>query len=167
MFGKLHEAKQGTTTLSIYKGKRGGDPINTIQVVWFFNFTPELAGGIGGAAPEVQQLIEDGDQGARLGDGTLHLDTKEVKVEIRSGAPKPKSKVVIAQTMSLTAKAGKPLQESASPSLRATARFAPGDINAVKFLEFFYANLGRTVNLRMDKVRPELPGTQSPGKDKK
>jgi hypothetical protein len=129
-----------------------------------YDFTPELAASIGGAAPAIQQMLgRSKDETSHLSGAGLHLDAASVEVTIAASS----EEAIVLTTGNLTSRAyPSQAQGGSSPSLKVKCSFScVDDEEAAGVWSLCYAHLGETVSVRMERDQLKLPleGEAAPG----
>jgi hypothetical protein len=151
MFSKLFPARVRGVALALKRSK-GNDEEEAVAIVTLqYDFTPDMAEAIGGAAPQLQEMLANGGEGVKVSRSGLVLDVAEVGVKMKGA---DKEELTIDRTSKLKAKARQPNAEDTGPTLEAALAFHLADDEPLAFLR---AHLGQLVKVRMDRRQLELP----------
>lgn len=156
MFSRQFPAKVRHVALFLRHGHGDEEMQQLCAVLLQYDFTPDLAAAIGGAAPQIQATLAAANEGVSLTRAGLVLDVKEVAITMKSA---DKETMKVERTSKLKAKARKANAEDTGPTLEATAIFRLDDDESLMFLK---NQLGELVKVRLDRRQLDIPETKLP-----
>jgi hypothetical protein len=152
MFGKLHPARLMEAKFTTKCQKDNDDKQKLCVVSLAYDFTPDVAEALGGAAPALQGMLANGGtEGMKVARAGVVLDVKDVGVKIKAA---DKEEISVDHTLQLKAKARQPAASSATPTLDVSASFAIEDDDVTLFLT---NHLDQMCKVRLDKRQLDLP----------
>jgi hypothetical protein len=154
MFSKYFKAKLRAGAQKIKHNQKTGD-VMLCGMLLQYEFTEELAQGIGPRAQAIQEMLACSNSAAAIKMNTtgLSLDTKHVTVSFKSGNKKIHE---IKVTEGIAIRAKKPNAEDPNPVLEVTVTCSL----EADHVDFIWQHLGEAIGVRMDKRQLEIPGSQ-------